>query len=141
MTGTSTKKTYTPLSQISGGEKIITKCGALLPNRMQCWRAGDVLCETEELVVSDDPNTENTKRVTSTQYCYAHARMMQEQDISSAKAAEEVLATETKPVPEASTDKPQPKAEEPKKEEAPATPAPKAQGAVTGAPALKTPQK
>jgi len=34
-----TTKTYTPLAEIPHVK--IKNCGAVLPNHMQCWRAGD----------------------------------------------------------------------------------------------------
>ncbi len=60
-------KTFTSLSQIP--KAVIEKCSAILPNRMQCWRAGDVLVHT--VTQSADPEISNT--TFDYQLCRGHA--------------------------------------------------------------------
>jgi hypothetical protein len=86
-----TTKTYTPLSQLAS--VAVKTCSAILPNRLQCWRAGDVqvIIQTTEETKDDKPLT-----VTETEYqlCYRHASIEQQQDAVDAQKAE--AAAETK---------------------------------------------
>ena len=78
-------KTYTPLSQIEGAQA--RGCSALMPNRMQCWRAGDV----QVVVAKTEPATKDKPlTVTETLYqlCYRHAHIEQHQDVIAAENAE-----------------------------------------------------
>ena len=60
-------KTFTLLSQIP--KAVIGKCTAILPNHMQCWRAGDVQVHTVKQL--DDPKKPN--ETFDYQLCRAHA--------------------------------------------------------------------
>jgi hypothetical protein len=60
----STTKTYTDLSTDGGSGVKVVNCSALLPNHMQCWRAGDVLVS----VVNEDQTLNSNY-----QLCWRHA--------------------------------------------------------------------
>jgi hypothetical protein len=71
-----TTKTYKPLSQIAKAK--IHKCSAMLPNHMQCWRAGDVQVVSTTVT---PPAKDGDKETTSTseyQLCYMHANIEQQ---------------------------------------------------------------
>lgn len=80
-------KTFTLLSQIP--RAVIGKCSAILPNKMQCWRAGDVQVHT--VTQGTDPEVPNT--TFGYQLCRAHAiAEQQEYDKAVADEAEAAKA-------------------------------------------------
>ena len=74
-------KTFTLLSQIP--KAIIGKCSAILPNRMQCWRAGDVQVHT----VTQGKDPEEPNKTFDYQLCRAHA-ITEQQEYDKAVADE-----------------------------------------------------
>ena len=95
----SVTKTYKLLSELSigtgPGQVQIVKCSAVLPeNRMQCWKAGDVLVTSVEFTPSYDTIINGVEtavpekeEVIHYQLCRAHALEEQGQDIKDAAAA------------------------------------------------------
>lgn len=81
-------KTFTPLSEVV--KASIGKCTAILPNHMQCWRAGDVQVH----VVTQSTNPEEGNKTFDYQLCRAHA-FAEQQEYS--KAIEAKQAESTKP--------------------------------------------
>lgn len=82
-----TTKTYTLLSSLPRETTKIVKCGALLENRMQCWRAGDYLVQevkTEKVEGADGIDGGLKDTVNSFQLCRRHAI---EQEVVDRKAA------------------------------------------------------
>ena len=96
----STTKTLTPLSALPVGTKpgqiAIGKCSEVLPNHMQCWRAGDVV-----VTVVNEPTTAEdgkvTQQILTYQKCNRHALAEQEQ-YTKEKTATQETALETKTV-------------------------------------------
>ena len=87
-------KVYTNIHEAPGKPKI-GQCSAVLPNHMQCWRAGDVI------VTIVEPSTESEpEKVTCFQLCRGHATLAQEQDKleAAAEAAKPVPAKSPVPV-------------------------------------------
>jgi len=75
-------KTFTPLSEIP--KAIIGTCSGILPNHMQCWRAGDVQVH----MVIPGEGEEAEPRIHDYQLCRAHAiAEKQEQDVAVAAEA------------------------------------------------------
>ena len=70
-------KVYTNLSDLP--HPVIGKCSGMLPNHMQCWRAGDVQVVETTITPAADDKPETT-RVTLTQLCRSHALQAQEQN-------------------------------------------------------------
>lgn len=102
-----TTKTYTLLSSLSTGNKLgqtpITKCSALIENKMQCWRAGDFMV----METTDVPATEkDSASVKYLQYqlCRAHAVQQQQKDEKTQRDAEAAKAAEATAAADASTD-------------------------------------
>jgi hypothetical protein len=90
-------KTFTLLSQIP--KVVIGKCSAILPNKMQCWRAGDVQVHT----VTQGVNSEEPNDTFDYQLCRAHAIAEQQEydkavadEAEAAKAAAAVIKDEVK---------------------------------------------
>lgn len=75
-------KTYTPLASIKGAKVVM--CSALLPNHLQCWRAGDVLVtETTSIPASKDAKgVETPASITERtwQLCNFHTAQAQQLD-------------------------------------------------------------
>lgn len=76
-------KTYTPLTEIPTGhglgKTLIGKCSAILPNRLQCWRAGDfVVTEVHPAVTDADEKVSQQKD--TYQLCRSHVAQQQEND-------------------------------------------------------------
>lgn len=72
-----TVTTRTPLSQIPHAK--IVSCSAVLPNKMQCWRAGDV----QVTKINSFPATEdNPSGIKTIQYqvCYFHNSIEEQQE-------------------------------------------------------------
>jgi hypothetical protein len=92
-------KTFTPLSELSVGPKPgqvqISKCTEVLPNRMQCWRAGDVLVTVVGELTTDKATGKPTQSVQSYQKCRRHALAEQEQ-YEKAQAAAQAAANDAK---------------------------------------------
>ena len=94
-----TKKTYIPLIELP--TVLILNCSQVLPNRMQCWKAGDYLVE-EELPAPTPPVDSGANTGTpeasmhSYQLCAMHATIQQRAD---ALAAQEEAAGKTQPDP------------------------------------------
>lgn len=78
-----TKKAYTPLIEVP--QVAITMCAQVLPNRLQCWRAGDYLIKEE--VPEGSPER-------SYQLCSMHATILQRAD---ALAEQEEASGKTTP--------------------------------------------
>jgi len=76
-------RTYMPLSILTIVK--VGKCTGVLPNKMQCWRAGDVLV-TE---TTPAPTAEDAEAVSKTEYqlCNYHATIQQQQDAKEAADA------------------------------------------------------
>ena len=91
-------KTFTLLSQIPKAQ--IGKCAGILPNRMQCWRAGDVLVHQ----VTQGTNPEEPNTTFDYQLCKAHAIAEQQQydkdvaDEAAVAAAQTTVAADAKDV-------------------------------------------
>lgn len=83
-------KTYTPLTQIANA--VISKCSALLPNHMPCWRAGDVQVIRQTIVPAheDSDGTQWPEEVAKQEYqlCYRHAQLEQLTDEQEKKAVQ-----------------------------------------------------
>jgi hypothetical protein len=79
-------KTYTPLSQIASA--AIGKCSAMLPNKLQCWRAGDVQVIIQKITPPTGKDTMETVDKTEYQLCYRHAQLENQQDAVDAAKAE-----------------------------------------------------
>ena len=70
-------KTYTPLIELP--TVLITSCTQVLPNKLQCWKAGDYL--VEETLPGDptaDPPVPDSTR--SYQLCAMHTTIQQRAD-------------------------------------------------------------
>lgn len=81
-----TTKTYTPLSEIP--KALITKCSQILPNKCQCWKAGEF--QVEEIVPKEPTeNDPSTSKTISYQLCKAHAVIQEQADKLAAKAEAE----------------------------------------------------
>jgi len=105
----STTKTYADLGPDSGTGVPIGKCSGLLPNHMQCWRAGDVLVSavTQTTVPAHTVNETEIpeavdESVTSYQLCRRHATIEQDRDAKLAAAEATLAAAEV----EVATDTP-----------------------------------
>lgn len=82
-----TTKTYTPLSQIPAVK--VRTCAAILPNKMQCWRAGDVQVVRQTTTPKTENSDETVEKV-EYQLCYRHTQIEQQQDeIEAAKQVEQ----------------------------------------------------
>ncbi len=70
-------KTFTPLSQLEG--VVARSCSALMPNRCQCWRAGDVQVIRQKI---EPATAETPETITEQVYqlCYRHAQLEKYQD-------------------------------------------------------------
>ena len=74
-----TKKTYTPLIELPA--VLILNCSQVLPNKMQCWKAGDYLVEEEVPVASQKDSTPAPEpSMHSYQLCAMHATIQQRAD-------------------------------------------------------------
>ena len=72
----SVTRTYKPLIELPGVK--IVSCSAVLPNRMQCWRSGDVqVTETASTTAEDGTVTD---KVSVYQLCRRHALIQKEAD-------------------------------------------------------------
>ena len=78
-------KTFTPISQLI--KPTIGRCSAVLPNRMQCWKAG----EYEVKQVFQGTNPEEPNKVAYYQLCRAHA-VAEQQEYEKAVADEAAVA-------------------------------------------------
>lgn len=90
-------KVYTPLSQIKTAK--IEKCSALLPNAMQCWRAGDVqvIRQIVTPAYKDEAKKDHPEITEKQEYqlCYRHAQIEQQQAAIDAAAHEASMLPET----------------------------------------------
>ena len=85
----SVTRTYKPLIELPGVK--IVSCSAVLPNRMQCWRSGDVqVTETASTTAEDGTVTD---KVSVYQLCRRHALIQKEAD---ARAQSALVADEAK---------------------------------------------
>lgn len=83
-------KTFTPILQLV--KPVIGRCTAILPNRMQCWKAG----EFQVKQVFQGPNPEEPNKTNTYQLCRAHA-VAEQQEYEKAVADEAAVAkAETK---------------------------------------------
>lgn len=78
-------KTFTPLTQIP--KAFIGKCTAVLPNHMQCWKAGDVQVH----LVKQEADPEKPNVTYDYQLCRAHA-VAEQQEYDKAVADEAAAA-------------------------------------------------
>lgn len=95
----SATKTYADLGPNSGSGVAIGKCSALLPNHMQCWRAGDVLVS----VINEDQTL-----ASQYQLCQRHVVVEQNRDAQLAKAEAALVAAEAAVSTDTTTTEPQP---------------------------------
>lgn len=87
-------KTFTQLAQIP--KAVIERCTAVLPNHMQCWKAGDVQVH----LVKQGDDSEKPNVTYDYQLCRAHA-VAEQQEYEKAVADEAAVA---KAVTEAAAD-------------------------------------
>ena len=114
-------------SELEATKTPVKMCSGLLPNRMQCWRAGDYLCTETTMTpavpahddVAEIPESTSRKEY---QLCRYHKLMQEEADLKAAQneiQANAEAPAETKPVAES---KPQTPATPPKPEPPKPTP-------------------
>lgn len=92
-----TTKTYTLLSSLPTGNKPgqipITKCSAIIENKMQCWRAGDFLVTETTDVPATEEDSASVKYL-QYQLCRAHAVQQQQKDEKTQKDSEAATEAE-----------------------------------------------
>lgn len=69
--------TRTPLSQVAHAK--IVQCSAVLPSKLQCWRAGDVQVTKIDSFPATEENPSGTK-TTQYQVCYFHNSIEEQQE-------------------------------------------------------------
>lgn len=77
-------KTYTPVMELH--LKVIGRCSAVLPNHMQCWRAGDVQVHVTTVTPGATEEDAPTVVKNSYQLCNRHAQIEKFEDEAAVKA-------------------------------------------------------